>query len=163
MWVQVRPGQWNDTAMIQLTKYPLGVMVWGCIGIDIKRDLVMMSPYVNAAEYQAAVLDSQLEGQANTQYGVNDWFFMQDGASMHTSMPTIKAIGPYMNILLGWPPNSPGLNPIEMLWAIIGRRLAGKDFHTEKELGDAVKRVRDEVAQESIDGFVESFRTRLEL
>jgi hypothetical protein len=29
MWVRVRPCQWNDTATIQLTKYPLGVMVWG--------------------------------------------------------------------------------------------------------------------------------------
>ena len=72
MWVRVRPGQWNDQATIQLTKYPLGVMVWGCIGIGIKPDLVMMSHHVSAVEYQAAVLDSQLEGQAKAQYGVNN-------------------------------------------------------------------------------------------
>jgi hypothetical protein len=63
----------------------------------------------------------------------------------------------------GWPPNSPELNPIEMLWAIIDRRLAGKDVDTEKELGDEVKRIWDEVAQESIDGVVVSFCSRLEL
>jgi hypothetical protein len=99
---------------------------------------------------------SQLEGPANAQYGVNNCLFMQDGTSMRTSMLTIEAIGPYLNIPPRWPPNSPDLNPIEMLWAIIGRRLAGKDFHTEKELGD-------EVTQASIDGLVESFRSRLEL
>jgi hypothetical protein len=108
-------------------------------------------------------LGSQLEGQANARYSMKNWFLVQDGASMHTSTPTIEAIGSYMNIPPGWPPNSPDLNPIEMLWTIIGRRLAGKDFHTEKELGDDVKRVWDEVAQESIDGLVESFRSRLEL
>ena len=163
MWVRVRPGQWNDTATIQLTKYPLGVMVWGCIGIGIKPDLVTMSHHVNAAEYQAAVLGSQLEAKANAKYGVNKWFFMQDGASMHTSMPTIQAIGPYMNILPGWPPNSPDLNPIEMLWAIIGRRLAGKDFGTTAELDAEVKRIWAELAQDTIDRLVQSFRSRLEL
>jgi hypothetical protein len=50
-----------------------------------------------------------------------------------------------------------------MFWAIIGRRLAGKDFHTEKELEDEVKRIWDEVAQGPIVGLVESFRSRLEL
>ena len=163
MWVRVRPGQWNDTATIQLTKYPLGVMVWGCIGIGFKPDLVTMSHHVNAAEYQAAVLGSQLEAKANAKYGVNKWFFMQDGASMHTSMPTIEAIGPYMNILPGWPPNSPDLNPIEMLWAIIGRRLAGKDFGTTAELDAEVKRIWAELAQDTIDRLVQSFRSRLEL
>jgi hypothetical protein len=79
-----------------------------------------MSHHVNAAEYQAAGLGSQLDGQANAQY------------------------------------------PIEMLWAI-GRRLAGKDFHTEKELAGELKRIWGEVAQESVDGLVESFRSRLEL
>jgi hypothetical protein len=112
-WVGVRPGQWNDTATPQLTKYPLGVMVWWCIGV--RPDLVMMPHHVNAAEYQAAVLDNQLEWQANAQYGVNTRFFVQDGALMHTSMPTIDAIDQYMNILPGWPPNSPDLNPIETL------------------------------------------------
>jgi hypothetical protein len=29
IWVRMRPGQWSDTATIQLTKYPLDVMVWG--------------------------------------------------------------------------------------------------------------------------------------
>jgi hypothetical protein len=98
----------------------------------------MMSHHVNAAEYQAAALDSQREGQAKAKYGVNNWFFMQDGASVRTPMPTIEAIGPYMNTLPGWPPNSPDLKANRMLWAIIGRRLAGKDFYTEKELGDKV-------------------------
>jgi hypothetical protein len=118
-----------------LAKHPLGVRVWGCTGIGVQQDLVMMAPHANAAEYQAAVLDNQLEGQANAQYDVNNWFLMQDGASVHTSMPTIEAMGSHMNILPGWPPNSPDLNPIEMFCAIIDRRLAGRDSHAEKELG----------------------------
>jgi hypothetical protein len=68
--VQVRPDQWDDTAMIQLTEYPLGVVVFGCRGIGIKPDIVMRAPHVNAAEYQVAVLSSQLEWQVKAQYDV---------------------------------------------------------------------------------------------
>jgi hypothetical protein len=140
-------------------------MVWGCIGIGIgiKPDLVNMSHHVKAAEHQAVVLGRQSEGQTKGQNDVKNWFFIQGGASMHTSLPTIGPIGPYMNTIPGRPPNSPDLNPIEMLWAIIGRRIAGKDFRTAKELADEVKRIWDEAAQESNEGTMESFRSRLEL
>jgi hypothetical protein len=93
MRVSVRPGQCDDTVTIQLPECPLGAVVWGWIGN--RPDLVMMPHDINAADYQAAERDSRLEGQAKAKYGRNIWFFMQDGASIHTSMPTIEAIGPY--------------------------------------------------------------------
>jgi hypothetical protein len=62
MCVRVRPGQRNDTATIQLTKYPLCVMVWRCICLGTKPDLAMRSPHVNAAEYQTTVLAASWKG-----------------------------------------------------------------------------------------------------
>jgi hypothetical protein len=47
---------------------------------------------------------------------------------MHTCTQTLEALQARMQVLPGWPPNSPVLNPNEMLWANIGRRLSGKDF-----------------------------------
>ena len=162
-WVRVKAGPWNVTATIATVKYPVGVMVWGAIGVGLKPGLVRMSKHVNAAEYQQAVLSCGLADAAAEQYGSDNFFFMQDGASMHTSEATLEALQSQMQILPGWPPNSPDLNPIEMLWAIIGRRLAGKDFHSEDEIFDEVDRIWDDLAQETIDGLVRSFRRRLEL
>jgi hypothetical protein len=161
-WVRARPGKWNSTATVATTKYPLGVMVWGCIGVGLKPDLVMMSHHVNAAEYKQAVLGSGLIELAAAAYGADGFFFMQDGASMHLTEGTLELLSSRMRILAGWPPNSPDYNPIEMLWAIIGHRLAGRTFANEAELFAAVKAIWEGIHQSSIDALVLSFRHRLE-
>jgi hypothetical protein len=162
-WVRVRPGCWNETATIATVKYPVGVKVWGAIGVDLKPGLVRMSKHVDASEYRQAVLDHGLVEAATAQYGADNFFFMQDGASMHTCEETLAALQWRMQILPGWPPNSADLNPIDLLWAIIGRRLAGKDFHSEDEIFAEVDQIWKELSQDSINLLVRSFRHRLEL
>ena len=65
---------------------------------------------------------------------------MQDGASCHTAK-VIKEWFEFVNIdyIKNWPGNSPDLNPIENLWAIIKSKLKGRDTSSVPKLEAAVR------------------------
>ena len=70
--------------------------------------------------------------------------FMHDNAPCHAAKATIKCLdclGFKDETLMVWPPNSPHINPIENLWAIIKQRIYadGKQFSTLHELWKAIK------------------------
>jgi hypothetical protein len=67
-----------------------------------------------------------------------------------------------MQVLPGWPANSPDLNPIEMLWGIIGSRLAGFQAANEELLAEVI-RIWRELDQSTIDGLCQDFARRLRL
>ena len=70
--------------------------------------------------------------------------FMHDNAPCHAAKATIKCLeglGFKYETLMVWPPNSPDINPIENLWAIMKQRVYvdGKQFSTLHELWKAIK------------------------
>ena len=63
--------------------------------------------------------------------------FQQDLAPYHSSKK-VKKIFSYLSIsVLDWPGNSPDLNPIENLWAIMKRRVKEHDCTTMTKLIEA--------------------------
>ena len=69
--------------------------------------------------------------------GVSTWNLMQDNDPSHKRAVTmINGSKHGASVLKSWPPNSPDLNPIENLWAWVGRkveRLGCKTFAEFKE------------------------------
>ena len=62
-----------------------------------------------------------------------------------------------------WPPNSPDLNPMENLWAIIKRRVYcnGRQFTNLKDLWTAIQEVSVSITPSEISNLTSSVDQRL--
>ena len=62
-----------------------------------------------------------------------------------------------------WPPSSLDLNPVEILWSIVKRKLyeAGKQYHGENELEEAIKESCKTISSETIKNLRNSMVKRL--
>lgn len=107
---------------------------------------------------------------------VPDYLFQQDSASAHTSqlmMGPIRRLpsGRKMRLpgffalngikLFRTPPCSPDLSPIENLWSIVKRKLAGNRFRTKGELWTAIQAAWNSIPLDTLISLVDSMPRRL--
>lgn len=159
----VRRGQWNQTACHETKKFSNGVMYWGAIAEGYRSPLMRCSGGVNQQEYLRILKESGMFERMDEVKGKFGWMFMQDGAPCHTANVTMGELVATCLLVPGWPPNSPDLNPIEMLWGVIKHGLQKAGLTDESQLGPCVERAWNEIAMETIESLVNRFRTRLEM
>jgi hypothetical protein len=97
------------------------------VGKLVKIDGIMDS------EKYCEILEDNLEKSVPhhiSQY----WIFQQDNDSKHTSKHTTKFLRKKSIKLLEWPSQSPDLNPIENLWAILDSLSKDRGCMSEEEL-----------------------------
>lgn len=162
-WVYVKRGKWSESAMMQSTKFSLSIMFWGAIGPGYKSELIVCTNKMDSEEYIEIINKSNLIQTCDLKYGQLGWCFMQDGATSHTSATTKEFLSGKVKIIPGWPPNSPDLNPIEIIWSIIKRRLNQYHIRTKEELIQRVKEVWNALDQSTIDRLVGEFNKRVDL
>ena len=104
-------------------------MVWGCIGLDYKSELVFIDQNIDSKSYIDIVPGSSFITFAITKNHKYGWFFQQDGVPAHHSKETYHGLKSKLNVLPGWPPHSIDLNPIELLCGVIKKVLKKKKYH----------------------------------
>lgn len=89
--------------------------------------------------------------------------FQQDNATPHVSKSTLKFFADNRIPVLEWPTNSPDLNPMENMWAILIRKVYanGRIYETLTELKHAIDEAWENIELETVGNLVRSFRGRV--
>ena len=91
---------------------------------------------------------------------MSDFTFQHDGASAHFAHRTEKWINKIMSLLTGVkvrPCNSPDLNPIENLWAVLVNKLDNLKTppSNNQQLEHALKEAWSEISPETLSNMIE--------
>ena len=127
------------------------ILIWGAIKGDGIRTLVRCLNLLNSAEYQNVLSNGlfKIYDACNT--------FMQDGALCHKSRFSIKFLED-MNVCLmdDWPPQSPGLNVIEIYWSILKSQVLKQQLKSAEELWSVAQEEWETISNDAITKLYES-------
>lgn len=124
---------------------------------------------ITKAEYKDVVNRGLLPGGAGlfTSGGEPKWVLQQDGDPTHgAAHPVVakhNASGRLpVQVLPGWPGNSPDLSPIENVWAIVDARVAKLGCKTFSEFTKAVDKAFRDISPGTLKRLFESMAGRME-
>ncbi len=112
----------NPCCLRSSVKFPQSVMVWGAMSSADVGPLCFLRSKVNTAVYQEVIEHFMLPA-VDQLYGDADLIFQQDLAPAYSAKATRTWFKDHGIPVLNWPANSPDLNPIENLWAIVKRKM----------------------------------------
>lgn len=123
-------------------------MIWGAIWIGGRSELVVMERDQDAPR-QGYSSVSYIDALNNALLDIYEpgILFQQDNAGIHTSEHTQEWFETHGIYVIDWPPHSPDLNPIEVVWALLKREL----FNRYPSIANGRRRIRDwEVFREAL-------------
>ncbi len=112
----------NPCCLKSSVKFPQSVMIWAAMSSAGVGPLCFPKSTVNTAIYQE-ILEHFTLPSAEKLYGDANFIFQQDLAPVHNAKGTKSWFNDHGVTVLDWPANSPDLNPIENLWAIVKRKI----------------------------------------
>lgn len=147
--MRIRTESKENVPIVGIPKFPGKIMVAGGITRSGKTPLIIIPPNtnVNGDYYRKYILPIYLESLRDPSLIPEPKYatFMQDGAPCHTSNDTIEMIEDNVSSVWSrglWPGNSPDINPIEHVWAILQNSLFKEP--KPKSINDLISRVRKE-------------------
>lgn len=131
-----RPGEEYDSCCVSpRVKHPTKVMVWSCISASGCGRIHAVEGTMNSEQYVKVIKSKLLPTiQDWTTEEHKEWIFMQDGASCHTSRKAKEFLVRSKLELLSWHGNSPDINPIENMWALLKTKTAMKGLTTTRAI-----------------------------
>lgn len=146
---------------IPTVKFPASCMMWGSMSANGVGTLINVLGSINSWKYQD-ILGEGLLPLLEPDQLYHGHLFQQDLAPAHSSKSTAEWFEEYCIEVLGWPGNSPDLNPIENLWGILKRRVR-KHIPTSKPsllqiLDDEWKKITPQDCKNLIDSMPRRIR-----
>jgi len=90
------------------------------------------------------------------------YMFQQDLAPWHTSKLVSEKITKMKLNMLEWVSKSPDLNPVEMLWSILDKKLGAKPIYTKAQLKERLEQEWDDVDQQLCLNLIDSMPDRIQ-
>ncbi|KAJ3447096.1 transposable element-related [Anaeramoeba flamelloides] len=155
-------GENDDSCFINKSNYDTKILIWGAFGYFFQSQLIILDSSVNSEIYiENCIKGSKLIKRANREYGKFDWTFMQDGARPHTSKFSMNYLRKKCKVLDPWPPNSPDLNPIENLWAIMDSHLEKNRPTNVENFIEVLYNVWEKLKWETLENLIKSMEKRI--
>jgi len=143
-------------------KYPPKVHVYGCFSSAGFGKLICFTENLNAARlitlYKKSLLPS-----AETFFGPGnqDWILQEDNDPKHTSKMAAKWRRENGINRMVWPAQSPDLNPIENVWAVMKLNVRKEKPTTVKALVRAIRREWEGLSEEYAQALISSMSRRV--
>ena len=184
------PNRHNDRVWAKSTmdvpplisvKFPTKIHVWGLMSHQALSQLhiIPQGQSINSSYYRNDILEKTCKDAINRTSistsilerpmleKMSNFIFMQDGAPAHTAKATQQWCQENLQSFwkkADWPGNSPDLNPIENLWAIVKERVNEKgQINNRKELIQTLKLAWETISPEILENLVSSMPQRIRL
>ena len=138
------------------------VMVWGCFSWAGIGNLVRIIGIMTADVYIDILKENLTESLRKCGLGRN-FVFQQDNDPKHTAKKTKSYFRSRRIKPIEWPPQSPDLNPIENLWAILDYNVVKDNVTNKDNYFAALQKAWEEINPQHLQNLVESMPKRLQL
>ena len=137
------------------------VGIWGGISGEGTMSARIFDGTMNGMVY-CDVLQKELKQSMAKLPKKTMFIFQQDLAPWHTSNLVKEKISKMKLNVLPWTAKSPDLNPIEMLWSILDKKLAAKPIYSKSELFSRLQSEWDNIDQLLCCNLIDSMPDRIQ-
>ena len=156
IWIGLKNKRWIDTNCNDYDytiKHPVKIHIWASISKNFTRSIFIFSEILTANKY-LEILKNNL--------GTENNFVLQDDNDPKHRAKIIEKWKNDNNIkYLDWPSNSPDLNPIENIWAILKNKVRKLKSKTLNELRSNIIESWNNIDQQTIINTINSMPKRI--
>lgn len=134
-------------------------MVWGCFSTTGVGRLVKIDCRMTGKDYVKILSENIEESAREMQLG--SFIFQQDNDPKHTSRTAKQFFQEKSMEVMEWPPQSPDLNPIEHLWAILDTKIPMESRTNVTTFWEAMQREWKKIPSNTLKNLVRSMPKRL--
>lgn len=138
------------------------VMVWGGISCQGKTSLHFIQGKVNAEYYKGIIAEKKEEIERMFR-NRGKWLFQHDNAPSHRPSAVRQFIQQELGCeLLPHPPQSPDLNPIELIWAIMKTKVEATHPKNKGQLKNAIEAAWKSITVDHIKKCIANLPSKME-